>query len=275
MDMRRMETNYNGRPPGDPPPPPGWSGRPAFFGSDAWAPLASAWKDHHEGERDGVVFVHADEGDPDPMPVSLFFRSREEMTSVDREALARARGRILDGGAGVGAMALILQEEGLPVTAVEVIPEGVAIMRDRGVVDARAARLEDLPPGEVFDTILLLMNGTALAGTLGGFPDLLRTLERLLAPGGQVLVDSTDMVQDKEKHGSVGPAHGWEGEYPGELQYQMEYRGKRGTPFPQLFLDAGTLSAMARRAGWCMEVVWEGEDGEYLARLVRSMAPEG
>jgi len=234
-----------------------------------------AWKDHHEGKREGVLLVHADEGEmPDPMPVSLFFRSREEMRAVDREALALARGKTLDGGAGVGAMALILQEDGLPVTAVEVIPEGVAIMRDRGVVDARTARLEDLPPGETFDTILLLMNGTALAGTLGGFPDLLRTLERLLAPGGQVLMDSTDMVQDKDWHGSEGPVVEWKGEYPGELQYQMEYRGKRGAPFPQLFLDPATLSALARGAGWSVEEVWEGEGGEYLARLVLSVAPE-
>jgi len=208
------------------------------------------------------------------MPVSLFFRCRGELRAVDREAMARARGRILDGGAGVGAMALILQEEGHSVTAVEVIPEGVEIMRDRGVVDARVARMEDLPPGETFDTVLLLMNGTALAGTLGGFPDLLRTLERLLAPGGQVLLDSTDVIQDRERNGPAGAAVEWEGEYPGELQYQMEYRGKRGAPFPQLFLDPETLSSVATEAGWSVQVVWEGEDGEYLARLVPFEAPE-
>lgn len=219
--------------------------------------------------------MHADEGDPDPMPVSLFFRSREELRAADREALAWARGKILDGGAGVGAMALILQEEGHSVTAVEVIPEGVDIMRDRGVVDARAARLEDLPPGETFDTVLLLMNGTALAGTLGGFPDLLRTLERLLAPRGQVLLDSTDLIQDRERNGSAEAAVEWEGEYPGELHYQMEYRGRRGAPFPQLFLDPETLSSVATEAGWSVQVVWEGEDGEYLARLVPFEAPAG
>jgi SAM-dependent methyltransferase len=247
---------------------------PHFFGPEAWAPLASAWAAYWAGQADAVLWVQADDGPPEPMPVSLFFRSRGELRTIDREALARVGGHVLDAGAGVGSLALILQEDGVPVTAAEVIPEGVTIMKERGVRDVVAGRLEDLQVGGAFDTILLLMNGTALAGTLGGFPGLLRTLEDLLAPDGQVLMDSTDLLgvepwEDVPRRGDRSPAV-WGDSYPGELQYQMEFRGERGAPFPQLFLDPWTLSQSARECGWAAEVLWKGEGGEYLARLSRT-----
>ena len=247
---------------------------PPFFGPEAWAPLAAAWKAYHEGDQDAVLIVHADDGEAEAMPVSIFFRHREELRPADREALARVRGRVLDGGAGVGALSLILQEEGVAVTAVEVIPEGVSIMRERGVREVREGRLEDLPGDGAFDTVLLLMNGTALAGTVEGFTAFLAGLEGLLAPEGQVLVDSTDLSgieADAGPHASAGaPVGAPVDDDAGELQYQLEFRGVRGAPFPQLFLDPRTLGRIVGEQGWSMELAWEGEDGEYLACLKRA-----
>ncbi|MGM0668886.1 MAG: class I SAM-dependent methyltransferase [Gemmatimonadota bacterium] len=239
--------------------------KPSHFGPDAWEPLVEAWEAFHRGESDAVLEVHADDGGSEPLPVAVFFRSRESLRPPDREALARVRGRVLDVGAGVGALSLLLQEDEVPVTALEVIPGGAEIMRDRGVRDVREGRLEDLSTLDRFDTILLLMNGTALAGTLEGLPGRLEILEGLLAPGGQILVDSTDLGEE------------------GEIQYQLEFRGRRGAPFPQLFLGPDALREMALQEGWKMEVVWremesggggkEGDEtggaGEYLARLER------
>lgn len=249
---------------------------PPFFGAEAWEPLAAAWKAYHEGDEEAVLRVHADDGESEDMPVSLFFRRREALRDADREALGRVRGRVLDGGAGVGSISLILQEGGVPVTALEVVPEGVRIMRERGVREVRSGRLEDLKDGGSYDTILLLMNGTALAGTLERFPEFLATLAGLLASGGQVLVDSTDLLGEEASEASEGLLPGGGGPlgwnekgYPGELQYQMEFDGERGAPFPQLFLDPESLRRIAGENGWEVELVWEGEGGEYLARLSR------
>lgn len=226
----------------------------AQFGPGAWEPLALAWKAYHEGDRDSVIRVHADDGEWEVMPVAVFFRDRDGLRPADRHALALARGRVLDVGAGVGSLSLLLQADGFPVTALEVIPAGVEIMEDRGVRKVLAGRLEELASDQSFDTILLLMNGTSLAGTLNGLGGLLETLRELLAVDGQILMDSTDLGMD------------------GELQYQLEFRGRKGSPFPQLFVAPDTLGKAARERGLRMEVVWAGTgnaEGEYLARLSR------
>jgi SAM-dependent methyltransferase len=174
-------------------------------------------------------------------------------------------------------LALLLQEDGYEVTATEVIPEAVQIMKERGVRDARLSPLEDLPLNRDFDTILLLMNGIALAGTLRGFPRLLETLRRLLRPGGQVLIDSTDLPKrlwDETREPAVGPLHGGE-DGPIELHYQVEFEGVKGEPFPQLFLDPGSLMALCQAEGWEAEVLLSIDGGEYLARLTAPGHPSG
>ena len=237
------------------------------FGPEAWAPLAAALMAYAHGEEDALLTVHTDAGPSESMPVSLFFRSRREFRDADAAATGLVRGRILDVGACAGAVSLALQEAGWEVTALEVIPEGVEIMRRRGVKDVREGRVQDFRCDGCYDTALLLMNGTALAGTLHGFPRLLEMLDSLLAPGGQILLDSSDLASRLEPGSPCGQA--WEEDYPGELQYQLEFRGSRGAPFPQLFLDPETLGALSHGAGWEMEVVWRGGDGHYLARLER------
>jgi len=266
-----LDGNRNAEQPGGP------EVTPSHFGPEAWAPLAAGWRAFQDGDLAATLDVYMDEGPPESMPVSIFFRSREELMGVDRAALALTRGRVLDGGAGVGSLALLLQEDGAQVTAVEVVPVGVDIMRERGVKDPRQGRLEDLSSDDLFDTILLLMNGTALAGTLGGLPTLMATLARLLAPGGQVLLDSTDLLGGEKWSGQdasreIDGGSELDEPYPGELQYQLSFRGRRGAPFPQLFVDSRTLSRVARREGWVTEVVWRGRDRTYLARLSREGA---
>jgi len=241
---------------------------PHFFGPEAWAPLAKALVAYDGGDQGATLRVHSDLGEPELMAVSIFFRSPEELRDVDREALNLVHGRVLDVGAGVGSLSLTLQDRGVDVTAIEVIPEAVDIMVRRGVREARLGWVQDLPASATFNTILLLMNGAALAGTMAGLPPLLRALGRLLAPGGQLLLDSTDLIQTGGGESEIPGDE--EGRYPGELHYQMEFRGERGAPFPQLFVDPVTLEATASEEGWMTELVREEEAGGFLAKLTRA-----
>lgn len=230
-----------------------------------WEPLGRALDEYQRGVHDAVLEVFHDMGGPDQLPVAHFFRSLHEMNRLEQEAIRRARGRVLDLGAGVGSHALALQERGLAVTAIDALPQAVEVMRGRGVTDARLGRWTELPTDERFDTILMMMNGAGLAGTLNGMTALLEVLVGVLSENGQILVDSVNLPEVREAESDeAGVPVGGDGRYPGELHYQLSYRGHRGDPVPQLFLDFGQLRRMAAEVGLECDLVAE-EDDLYLA----------
>jgi SAM-dependent methyltransferase len=215
------------------------------------------------GASDASLVMHTDVGGAEEVPVSLFFRTASGMGPVESAALAQARGRVLDLGAGAGADAVILQSRGLVVTAVELLPAGCAVMAEAGLRDVREGGLEKVGPDERFETVLVLMNGLGLAETLEGLPAFLQRLAELLAPGGQILADSTD-------------PRGWgdpeDGRYPCEVHMQLRFAATAGPPFPFLFVDADTVAAAAATVGLRTEVVVGEDGGRFLVRVVRAPA---
>jgi hypothetical protein len=164
---------------------------------------------------------------------------------------------------------LVLQERGIEVTAIEVLPGLVDILRERGVRDVRMASWQTLE-AEPFDTVLMLMNGLGLAETLIGLRRFLRDIRRLLRPGGQILADSTDVRSRMDPAaGRAGTVMRSDGRYIGELHFQLEFQGRKGDPFPQLYVDPETLTRYAEDEGWSCEIVSPRDKyGNYLARLL-------
>ena len=241
---------------------------------EAWIPHGRALWDYFEGDLSAAVVVHSDLGEREELPVAVWFREPAGFWDLERAALELCRGRVLDVGAGTGCHSLALQERGLYVCAIDVVPEAVEIMRRRGVRETRRADLFELEP-EAFDTILMLSNGVGLVETLLGLDRFLRDVGRLLSPGGQILLDSTDVRPPPAAEAPHAPGLPLreDGRYAGEIHFQLEYRGQKGAPFPQLYVDADTLADRAASAGWACIVIARGSRGAYLARLTRSRPP--
>jgi SAM-dependent methyltransferase len=234
---------------------------------DAWTPHVAAMLAYHQGARDATIVVY-DDYERDEVPVGYFFRRPADFPSFERRALELCRGRVLDIGAGSGCHTLALQERGLSVTAIEIAPELVEVLRARGVRDARLATWMDLE-AEPYDTVFVMMNGLGLAETLSGLRPFLRRLRRLVRSDGQVLADSTDVrVHMDPEAGHTGTLQRPDGRYLGELHFQLEFDGRKGAPFSQLYVDPGTLGQHAAAEGWDCEVVLSPDEyGHYLARL--------
>jgi len=232
----------------------------------AWDALGLALRDYWRGHLRASVQVHRADGVSYPMPARLFFRGRSALSSLERMALRLCRGRILDVGAGAGCHSLLLQARGFEVTALDVSPHAVSVMRRRGL--RRVARGEAMaPPPGPFDTVLLLMNGIAVVGTLAGLRRFLRRVGASLPADGQVLFDSLDLRRDPlSRPGALARAR-HAGRYFGELCFRLEYRGRMGPPFRLLFVDPARLVREARDAGWRCEVILRAAQGRYLARL--------
>lgn len=221
---------------------------------------------HFGGQEDAEIVLHSDEWGSEPLPISLFFRGPDAWFAFERRAVELARGSVLDVGAGTGLHTLELQRRDHRVTAVEVLPKAVEIMRDRGVVDARRADVFEFEGGR-YDTILLLMNGSGIARSLEGLDRLLRLLRRRVTDDGQMLLDSADL--------RTTGGGGDDDEYAGVVRVQLEYRGERGRTYRELYVDPDTLSRRAECQGWSCRVVHRGPCEGYLARLTPRSAGGG
>lgn len=213
------------------------------------------------GRLVGPLLLHTSYGETEEMPVDVFFRQPGDFPELERIALSLCEGRILDVGAGVGSHALYLQTLSRDVTALECSPLACQIMHRRGVQKVIQGDFFQYE-GERFDTLLLMMNGIGLAGMLAQLPALLRRCRILLRVGGQVLADSSDiryLYEDGIKRPETG--------YYGEIRYQYEYRDWRGEQFPWLYVDQQTLTAVAHREGWSLEILYVDPYDQYLFRL--------
>lgn len=225
--------------------------------------FGQALTDYHRGKTDASLLLHNSYGEAEDMPVDVFFRSPEEFTELEHIALALCDGRTLDLGAGVGSHALHLQAQGIDVTALEISPLACGIMRQRGV--ARVVQADAFTyAGERFDTILMLMNGIGLAGTLSGVETLLSQCAKLLNEGGQLLFDSSDISYLYQDGDMPEPQT-----YRGEIQFQYEYGREVGDPFSWVYVDQNTLIEIAQRLGWVVQILHEDEYDQYLARMER------
>ena len=146
--------------------------------------------------------------------------------------------------------------------------EQKALERERGIKEVECVNLFDPQLQGRYDTLLLLMNGTGVAGKLERLPALLNRLKELLADGGQILVDSSDLryVYENED-GSLDID--LDAPYYGEVDYQMQYKNIVGEPFDWLYTDPVLLASAGKQCGLRCEILEEGEHYDYLARLTR------
>ncbi|MEO7214322.1 class I SAM-dependent methyltransferase [Mucilaginibacter sp.] len=223
-----------------------------IFGQALW--------DHFKTAKSAKLFINNKYGPKEEMPLDIYFRGEDEMPDLELLALDQCKGRVLDIGAGAGSHALVLQQRGIEVTAMDISGKAVAIMQERGVKQAIEHDIFNYG-GEKFDTLLLLMNGIGLCGNIQQLRVFLQHTKKLLKPGGQLLFDSSDIAYLYEGNPPAG-------NYYGELWYQYAYKGQKNEWFQWLYIDADTLIQVAAEEGWAIEILDEDDMDGYLARLM-------
>lgn len=203
----------------------------------------------------------------DEMSVDYLFRSYNEMPKIEQKALQLATGKILDVGCGAGSHSLSLQNDrNLEVTSIDISEKAIETCKLRGVKNAKVQNILDFE-GEKFDTIILLMNGVGIFGKLENCNKYLSKLKSLLKEGGQILLDSSDIIymfDEDEDGGKWIPSNN---DYYGELVFNISYKGEKEEPFDWLYLDYNTLQNAAVANGLKCELILEGEHYDYLAKL--------
>lgn len=228
--------------------------------------MGAAILDYQTKGKAGKLSILSSMFEEDEMPVKHLFRNLEEMPILEQKALQLTKGRVLDVGAGAGCHALALQAQSIAVKAIDISPLSCEAMELRGVMDAECINLFDEHLETGFDTILLLMNGTGIAGKIENLPALFNRLKALLNKDGQIIIDSSDIKYIYENEDGSFDIN-LNAAYYGEVDYQMVYKDVKGDSFDWLYVDFPLLKSIAESCGLHGELIAEGEHYDYLARF--------
>jgi SAM-dependent methyltransferase len=231
-------------------------------------PLGKMLNDFCSGDSSAFLNVWSSTLEMSTMQGTTMLRGFEKMNDLEKRALATCRGRVLDVGAGAGCHSLILQSRGLDVDAIDISPGCVEVMRRRGVKKSYHRNILDLRNAR-YDTILMLMNGIGISGSLNGLNLFIQHLDTLLAPSGQLLADSTDLTGKFLKQGEA--VYDEEGRYCGETDFVMIYKGLRSDPFSWLYVDFELLRTICNFHGFQCDKLIETEEKHFLARIYHSI----
>ena len=215
--------------------------------------------DYYKRKQNSPLLLHNSYDEPEEMPVEVFFREEIDLTTLEHLALIECKGKVLDVGAGAGAMSLILESRGFDVIALENSPGCVEVMKMSGVSNVVYSDFMDHK--EKYDTLLLLMNGIGLAGSLSNVPKFLEKCVKLLNEGGQILLDSSDIsyIYEDESEQPNG--------YLGDIRYKYEYNGNIGQWFDWVYVRQQELIDTCSSMGINCEILMTDENDQYLACL--------
>jgi SAM-dependent methyltransferase len=226
--------------------------------------FGTAILDFQNGEK-GIIKTHSSLAGWDELPVSYLFRSFDEMPEIEKIALKSSQGTVLDLGCGAGAHSVYLQSQGLDVFPVDISQGAVEACRKQGLNKAQVLNFWQIDQGG-FDTILALMNGAGICGRLDKVPQMLTHLKSLLAPKGQIFLDSSDIIYMYEDENGEYDLSDMD-HYYGEVTFNMKYKNEVSGPFPWLYLDFQNLKLQAENLNLNCECLVKGEHYDYLARI--------
>jgi SAM-dependent methyltransferase len=227
--------------------------------------LGNALLDFQNNKYTTDIITYSSLDEEDTIPIPYLFRDYKEMPKIEQKALALCKGDILDIGCGAGSHSLYLQNKGLSITALDYSAGAVEVCKQRGIKNTICSDIYNYSDKQ-FDTLLLLMNGVGLACKLNKINKFFTHLKSLLKPGGQIILDSSDIIymfQEDEDGGYWIP----DNDYYGEITFNMEYKNEKSNAFDWLYIDYNTLQRAAIANNFNCKLIFEGEHYDYLASL--------
>jgi SAM-dependent methyltransferase len=229
-------------------------------------PFGNALLDYFRTKQESSLTLRRDDGWSTIHNISNYFRKADEF-EIESVALDLCKGDILDVGAGTGIHSLFLQNRHFKVCAIDIIPQAVQIMRERGVLDVRLADIMTFR-GNRFDTILMLGHGIGMVENIKGLNTFLSRVGSLVNPHGQILLTSVDVRSGNDPMAiEYLNKNKLNGRYPGEIRLQFQYKEMIGSEFGWLHIDIEELTNLARQHGCYCELIREDKERNYLARL--------
>jgi SAM-dependent methyltransferase len=232
--------------------------------TNTYDPIGQAILDYAKNKKPFDIIVSSDICEDDIIPIEVLFRNLKDMPEIEKKALKLCKGKVLDVGAGAGIHCQELIKNGLSTHALDSSQGSIEYLKNIGV-SATLCSFESFDSKTKFDTILMLMNGIGIAGTLANLEKTLLKAKSLLQDGGQLICDSSDIrYLYEDEDGSM-----WmdlNSEYYGNFRFQMHYKKISGPWFDWLYVDYDNLHRVATKVGFKSVKIMEQEN-HFLAQL--------
>ena len=226
--------------------------------------MGQAIVDFAKNGIDQNIIVSSDLCDDDVMSSAYLFRSFEDMPKIEQVALSRCSGKVLDIGAGAGIHATHLQEQGLDVSCIDISPLSISHLKENEL-EARVINFFELKD-EKYDTLLMLMNGIGISGTLSNLEHTLLKAKALLNKGGKILCDSSD-IKYLYTDDQGGMWVNLNTIYYGDFKFKMKYNDHETDWFNWLYVDFKKMKETAERVGFLVNKLVD-DNNQYLVELI-------
>ena len=190
-----------------------------------------------------------------------YFGEPDEWHDRCRWALDRAKGRVLDIGAGAGRASLALEHRGHDVVALDVSPGALDVCAQRGVQHRFLGTVEQyaVTTPEPFDTFLALGNNLGFLESPERGSHFLRALEQLGHAGSIIVGTGLDPYgTDDQIHLAYHAANRQRARLPGQVTMRVRYRDVATPWFDLLWCSLEELAQICEPAGWTITDVFPG-----------------
>lgn len=197
-------------------------------------------------------FVERDDGYLESFNSAFYFTGDSVWSEIETGVANRAGSRVLDVGAGAGRHALVLQESGRDVVALDISPGAIEACRRRGVRQTFTGTVFDLDQGtEPFDTVLLFGNNFGLLESPDHAVGFFEALNRVTRPGSEIIGTCTDPFNTTDPiHLGYHELNRGRGRLPGQLRLRTRWANFATPWFEYLLIPVEELAVLAEASGW-------------------------
>jgi SAM-dependent methyltransferase len=198
----------------------------------------------------------------------LYFTEYPEWSELEKQAISRARGRILDIGCGAGRHSLYLQAEGFDATGIDNSPGAIKVCKLRGLKKAFVRPIGEIDKfrANSFDTILMLGNNFGLFGGAEKARLILEKMSRITAREAQIIAATRNpYVTDKKEHLEYLRFNKRRGRMAGQIRFRIRYGKAVGEWFDYLFVSPDEMQQILKKTDWQVKEFLNSEGAGYFA----------
>jgi SAM-dependent methyltransferase len=198
----------------------------------------------------------------------LYFTEYDEWGDLEKQAIAKARGRILDIGCGAGRHSLYLQEKGFDVTGIDNSPGAIKVCKLRGLKKALVRPIDEIDKFRAgsFDTILMFGGNFGLFGSRKNAGIILQKMSRITAPNARILAATLNPYKtDDINHLQYHRSNRRRGRMGGQIRMRIRYGKAVGEWFDYLFVSPEEMMDILKNTGWRIKELVDSEKANYIA----------